>query len=314
MKGGNWTLVTEFILLGLSEDPELQYPLFALFFLTYFITVVCNLGIIILIWISPNLHTPMYFLLSNLSFVDLCYSSVITPKMLGIFLLKKTISLPGCVAQFFFFAYMVNAEVFLLMGLSYDRYVAICNPLRYTTIMTKQACTFIVVFISLISLLDPLTGTICILRMSFCSSNELTHFHCDVIPLLKLSCSDTSIIESLITYESSCIALVSIVPIIISYTCIISTIMRIRSSNGRWRTFSTCSSHAASVTLYFGTLALMYIRPNTTNSLDQGRVAAVFYTVVIPMVNPMIYSLRNKDVNDSLRKAMQKIPLRGKTL
>ncbi|XP_069083513.1 olfactory receptor 8G1-like [Pleurodeles waltl] len=314
MKDGNWTLVTEFILFGLSEDPELQLPLFVLFFLIYIITVLCNLSVIILIWISLNLHTPMYILLSNLSFVDICCSSAITPKMLGTFLLKKTISLPGCVAQFFVFAYMVGAEIFLLTALSYDRYVAICNPLRYTTIMTKQACTFIVVFISLISLLDPLIHTICILRLSFCSSNEIMHFHCDVIPLLKLSCSETSLNELLVTYEGSFLTIASVVPIIISYICIISTIMRIKSSNGRWRTFSTCSSHAASVTLYFGTIAVMYISPNTINSLEQGRVAAVFYTVVIPMANPMIYSLRNKDVKDSLRKAMQKIPLRGKTL
>ncbi|XP_069083510.1 olfactory receptor 8D1-like [Pleurodeles waltl] len=314
MKDGNWTSVTEFILLGLSEDPELQLPLFVLFFLIYIITVVCNLSVIILIWISPNLHTPMYLLLSNLSFVDICCSSVITPKMLGTFMLKNTISFRGCMAQLFFFAYMVSGEVFLLTALSYDRYVAICNPLRYTTIMTKQACTFIVVFISLISFLDPLIHTIGILRLSFCSSNEIMHFHCDVIPLLKLSCSDTSLNELIVTYESSCLTIASIVPIIISYTCIISTIIRIRSSDGRWRTFSTCSSHAASVTLYFGTIAVMYIMPSTINSLEQGRVAAVFYTVVIPMVNPMIYSLRNKDVKDSLRKAMQKIPLKGKKL
>ncbi|XP_069083508.1 olfactory receptor 8D1-like [Pleurodeles waltl] len=309
MKGSNWTLVKEFIILGITDNPELQFPLFVLFLLIYIITVVCNLSIIILIWISPQLHTPMYFLLSNLSFVDLCYSSVITPKMLDTFLLNKTISLAGCVTQYFFFIYMGTAEIYFLTVMSYDRYVAICKPLLYPTIMTKQVCTCIVVVGSLIALLQSLIQSICILRLSFCGSNEITHFYCDVLPLLKLSCSDTSLNVALVFYDGCCIITLSVGFITSSYTCIISTILRIRSSKGRWRTFSTCSSHLASVTLLFGSLTFTYLSPSSNYSLEQDRVSSVFYTVVIPMVNPLIYSLRNKDVKDALRKVMHKIPL-----
>ncbi|XP_069083511.1 olfactory receptor 8D1-like [Pleurodeles waltl] len=311
MKGDNQTSVTEFILLGLTEDPDLQFPLFVLFLLIYIITVVCNVTIMALIKISPRLHTPMYFLLSNLSFVDLCYSSVITPKMLNMFLVKETISLSECVTQFFFFVWMATAENFLLTVMSYDRYVAICKPLRYTTIMTKHVCTYTVFIVILLTFLQALIQSACILRLAFCGSNEITHFYCDVIPLLKLACSDTTLNVALLLYEGGSIMAVSVVLIIVSYIYIICTILRISSSEGRWRTFSTCSSHFASVTLLYGTLTCMYIRPSSKYSIGQDQVVSVFYTVVIPMVNPLIYSLRNKDVKDALRKVMHRITLPG---
>ncbi|XP_069086103.1 olfactory receptor 5J3-like [Pleurodeles waltl] len=313
MKGGNLTLVTEFILLGLTDNPELQFPLFVLFLLIYIITVVCNFSVIALIRISPRLHTSMYFLLSMLSLVDLCYSSVITPKMLDTFLSNKTISLHGCLIQFFFFVFMTTAEICLLAVMSYDRYVAICKPLLYTMIMTKQVCTIIVVAVSSVAFFQSLIQSICIKMLSFCGSNEITHFYCDLLPLLKLSCSDTTFNVAFLLYDGGSILTGSVGLILFSYTCIISTILRIKSSKGRLKTFSTCSSHFASVTLFFGTLTFMYIRPSSKYSLEQDRVASVFYTVVIPMVNPLIYSLRNKDVKDALRKVIYKLTLQGET-
>ncbi|XP_078508797.1 olfactory receptor 5AP2-like [Lissotriton helveticus] len=305
MEEGNRTWVTEFILLGLTEDPKFQVPLFVFFLHIYIVTVMGNVSIITLIKVSPQLHTPMYFLLSCLSFVDLCFSSDITPTMLVNFLSKKkTISLPGCVVQLFCFVCTVTTEVFLLMVMSYDRYVAICNPLLYKIIMTEQVCIRIVAGVGLVALTNALINTVCTFRLSFCGSNKVTHFYCDVPPLLKLSCSDTSLNVALLLFLGGGIIFVSVTLILISYANIIYTIMKIKSSDKRWRAFSTCSSHFICVIMFFGTLAFMYVRPSSAYSLEQDRIASVFYTIIIPMLNPLIYSLRNKAVKDSMRKVM----------
>ncbi|XP_069086102.1 olfactory receptor 5AP2-like [Pleurodeles waltl] len=305
MEERNKTQVMEFILLGLTEDPNLQVPLFVFFLQIYIVTVLGNVTMIILIKVSPELHTPMYFLLSCLSFVDLCSSSDITPKMLVNFLSKnKTISLVECAVQLFCFAFMGSTEVFLLMVMSYDRYVAICNPLLYNIIMTEQVCTCIVAGVGLVAFTNALINTICTFRLSFCGSNTVTHFYCDVPPLLKLSCSDTSLSVALLFFLGGGIIFISVVLILISYANIIYTIMKIKSSDKRWRAFSTCSSHLICVSVFFGTLAFMYVRPSSAYSLEYDRIASVFYTIINPMLNPLIYSLRNKAVKNSMRKVM----------
>ncbi|XP_069486104.1 olfactory receptor 5AR1-like [Ambystoma mexicanum] len=306
MKQGNWTLVTEFILLGLTNDPEMQTPLFAFFLLVYILTLVGNIGMIALIRVSPRLHTPMYFLLSNLSFVDFCYSSVITPNMLANFLSAgRVISLPHCATQLFFFLGLGSAEICLLAVMAYDRYVAICNPLLYSLIMAEQACFNFVAGVYLVALLHSLLHTTCTFQLPFCLSNRISHFYCDIPPLLKLSCSDTSINEALLISVGGSLSAASLIAIIISYTYIALSILRIRSLGGKWRAFSTCSSHFVCITLFFSTGLFMYVRPTSSYSMDQDKVASVFYTVVIPMLNPFIYSLRNSDVKGALRKVIE---------
>ncbi|XP_069083516.1 olfactory receptor 5J3-like [Pleurodeles waltl] len=305
MKEGNHTSVKEFILTGLSEDPQLMLPLFIVFIHVYAITLVGNLSIMTLVWISPHLHTPMYFLLSNLSFVDLCYSSIITPNMLAnILSTAKTISFSGCITQFFFFAGTGSVEVFLLAVMCYDRFVALCNPLAYAAIMTNQACMYLVVISYLVAYIHSMIHIIFVLRLDFCGPNIITHFYCDVPPLLNLSCSDTSLNVAILNFVTGSLILGSLICIIVSYTYIIYTILKIRSSKSRMTAFSTCSSHFSCVTLCFGTLVFMYIRPSSKYAMEQDRVASVFYTVIIPMLNPLIYTLRNKDVKEALRKVL----------
>ncbi|XP_078509054.1 olfactory receptor 5AP2-like [Lissotriton helveticus] len=303
MNGGNKTSVMEFILLGLSEDPHLQDPLFLFFLIVYIMTLVGNISIMTLISVSPHLHIPMYILLCNLSFVDLCYSSVVTPKMLVNFLvMKKTISHSGCIAQMFFFVAMGSSEVFVLALMAYDRYVAICNPLLYAAIMTKATCMYLVVGAYVVASINSLIHTLCTASLSFCGSNKVTHYFCDVPPLLKLSCSDTSLNVVMLVFVAGGLIVGSLVFIIISYLCIAYAILKINSSKGRWKAFSTCSSHFICVTLFFGTIVFMYVRPSSKYSMEQDRVASVFYTNIIPMLNPLIYSLRNNEVKEALRK------------
>ncbi|XP_078502976.1 olfactory receptor 8U9-like [Lissotriton helveticus] len=307
MKEENRTTVTTFILLGLTDDARLQTPLFVLFLLIYIITLVGNIGIMTLIRISPRLQTPMYLLLSNLSFVDLCYSSNIMPKFLASFLsARNSISLPGCEIQLFLFFCMGSLDVFLLVAMAYDRYIAICNPLLYTVIMTHQSCISLVLGAYLLAMSNAMVHTVSTFRLSFCGDNEITHFYCDILPLLKLSCTDTSINEALLFFLAGSLLLASLVMILISYVYIISTILMIHSSEGRLRAFSTCSSHFSCVLLFYGTSIFMYLKPSSSSSLAQDRVASVFYTVVIPMLNPLIYSLRNQEVKEALRKVARK--------
>ncbi|XP_012414792.1 LOW QUALITY PROTEIN: olfactory receptor 1052-like [Trichechus manatus latirostris] len=302
MEGWNHTGVKEFLLVGLTENPNWQIPLFLLFTLIYFITLVGNCGMIILIWLSVRLHTPMYFFLSNLSFCDICYSTIFTPKMLVNFLSEhKSSTFSGCVLQSFFFAVNVTTEAILLSVMAYDRYVAIANPLLYTVIMTQRVCIQMVLVSYLGGLINSLTQTIGLLKLDFCGPNIVNHYFCDIPPLLRLSCSDAHTNEMLLLIFSGVIAMFTFIIIMVSYVCIIIAIQRIRSAEGRHKAFSTCASHLTAVTLYYGSVTFSYIQPSSQYSLEQEKVSAVFYTLVIPMLNPLIYSLRNSDVKDAAK-------------
>ncbi|XP_078509029.1 olfactory receptor 5AP2-like [Lissotriton helveticus] len=301
MNKGNWTMVKEFILLGLTDDPLMKVPLFVLFLLVYIITILGNTGIIALIKSSPHLHTSMYFLLSNLSFVDICYSSIITPNLLANFLSEsRAISFLGCVTQLFSFVFLGSTEVYLLTVMAYDRYNAICNPLLYSLIMDTRMCVYLVGAAYLAALLNALIHTCCTFRLTFCKSNRIIHFYCDVPPLLKLSCSDTSVNDVVLILFAGGSIVASLVIVLVSYSYIVAAILKIHTSEGRFKAFSTCSSHFLCVTIFFSTLVFMYLRPSSTYVMDQDRVASVFYTSIIPMLNPLIYSLRNQEVKESL--------------
>ncbi|KAM5186019.1 olfactory receptor 5J3-like [Callospermophilus lateralis] len=300
----NFTLVTEFILLGLTDRTELKALLFALFLLIYAISLVGNLGMLFLIQITPKLHTPMYHFLSCLSFVDACYSSVFAPKMLlNFFVKQETISFSACIGQYFLFVSLLTTEGFLLAAMAYDRYVAIVNPLLYTVAMTKGVCTVLVFGSCVGGLINSLTHTIGLVKLSFCGPNVIRHFFCDLPPLLKLSCSDTSMNELLLLIFSGVIAMITFLIVMISYIFIVAAILRIRSAAGRRKAFSTCASHLTAVTLFYGSISFSYIQPSSQYSLEQEKVVSVFYTLVIPMLNPLIYSLRNKEVKDAVKRA-----------
>ncbi|KAM9147515.1 olfactory receptor 8U3-like [Pangshura tecta] len=308
MEKGNHSEVTEFILSGLTDRPDLQVPLFGVFLLIYGITLVGNGGMILLIRIDPRLHTPMYFFLSSLSFCDLCLSSIISPKMLLNFLAeRKSISYTACAVQMNLCIIFADVVCLLLAVMAYDRYVAICNPLLYTVTMSRQLCKQLVVGAYAVGVVDSVIHTCFTFRLSFCSSNIINHFFCDIPPLLALSCSDTRINEIVLFAFTCCITVISFVPVLLSYVYIISTILQIRSAEGRHKAFSTCSFHLTAVVLFYGIQLFMYLRPPSSYSMDTDKVASVFYTVVIPMLNPLIYSLRNKEVKDALRRAMNKL-------
>ncbi|KAG3286826.1 hypothetical protein H1C71_010405 [Ictidomys tridecemlineatus] len=306
MASGNGSSVTQFILLGLTQQPELQLPLFLLFLGTFLVSVVGNLGLIVLIVLNPHLHTPMYYFLFNLSFIDLCYSSVITPRMLISFINQNIISYAECMAQLFFFAFFVIDECCILTSMAYDRYVAICKPLLYRVTMSHQVCLLLMVGVYAMGFVGAMAHTVCMMRLSFCDSNIINHYMCDIPPLLKLSCTSTSINELVVFIVVGVNVIGPSIIIFISYTLILSNISGIRSTEGRSKAFSTCSSHIIAVSLFFGASAFMYLTPSPTGSLDQDKVSTVFYTIVGPMMNPFIYSLRNKDVHVALRKTLKK--------
>ncbi|KAM9147508.1 olfactory receptor 5AR1-like [Pangshura tecta] len=308
MEKGNHSEVTEFILSGLTDRPELQVPLFGVFLLIYGITLVGNGGMILLIMIDPQLHTPMYFFLSNLFFCDLCYSSTISPKMLlNLLAERKSISYSACIVQMYLSDAFTDVECLLLAVMAYDRYMAICNPLHYTVTMSRQLCKQLVAGVYTGGLVDSMINTFFTFRLSFCSSNIINHFFCDIPPLLVLSCYDTHINEIMMFAFTSCIIVSSLVTVLLSYVYIASTILEIRSTEGRRKAFSTCTFHLTAVVLLFGTLLFMYLRPTSSYSMDTDKVASSFYTLVIPMLNPLIYSLRNTEVKDALRRAINKL-------
>ncbi|XP_077789319.1 olfactory receptor 5AP2-like [Podarcis muralis] len=303
----NYTTTTEFILRGLTDQPELKIPLFVIFLGIYAVSIVGNLGMIVLIGIDSRLHTPMYFFLCYLSFVDFCYSTVITPKMLVNFVADANIiSFHGCAAQFYFFGSFAGIEGFLLAVMAYDRYNAICNPLLYKVIMSWKVCSYLVIASFLAGFINAAIHTYFTFHLHFCDSNIINHFFCDTPPLLALSCTDIHINLIIIFVFASFNELSCLITILISYIYILSAILRISSSDGRRRAFSTCASHLLAVTIFFGTILFMYLRPSSSHSMDQDKIVSVFYTVVIPMLNPLIYSLRNREVKDALRKAVRR--------
>ncbi|XP_069490298.1 olfactory receptor 12D1-like [Ambystoma mexicanum] len=303
MEGGNETRVTEFVLLGVTDAPDLQLILFSLTLAFYLLSLLGNSIIVTVVVTEPHLHTPMYYLLANLSFLDFCYSSVTVPKMLeDIMSQKKTISFGGCIVQLHFFHFLGSTEAMLLASMSFDRYVAICHPLRYVVIMNNAACILLALFSWSIGFLYSLFHTILTARLPFCASNRVSHFYCDIKPLLKLACTDTYINERLVTVITGSVALSTFFMILVSYVYIGSHLMKIKSSESRQKAFSTCASHLTVVVFYFGTAFCTYLRPTTKDSLDQDRMTAILFTVVTPALNPIIYALRNKEVKRSMKK------------
>ncbi|XP_037374362.1 olfactory receptor-like protein OLF2 [Talpa occidentalis] len=306
MAAENCTVFTEFIFVGLSGRQDVQQGLFVFFLLVYGITVIANLGMILLIKVDSRLHTPMYYFLSNLSICDICYSSSVSPKILADFLSEqKRIPYNFCAMQMYFWVAFADVECLMLAVMAYDRYVAICNPLLYTVAMSRRLCTQLVAITYVAGMVDSAIHTCFTFRLSFCNSNIINHFFCDIPPLLGLSTSDTSINEILLFTFGSFILGCSIITVFLSYSYIIITIMKMSSAEGRHKAFSTCASHLVSVAIFHGTLLYMYFRPSSSYSMDTDKVTSVFYTVVIPMLNPLIYSLRNKDVKDALKKAIR---------
>ncbi|XP_036989860.2 olfactory receptor 1030 [Artibeus jamaicensis] len=303
----NSTLVTEFILLGLTDRPELQPILFALFLVIYLITVGGNLGMLVLIRIDSRLHTPMYFFLASLSCLDLCYSTNVTPKMLVNFLSeKKTISYAACLVQCYFFIAMLITEYYMLAVMAYDRYMAICSPLLYSSKMSNGVCIRLIAGPYIYGFLSGLMETMWTYRLTFCGSNIINHFYCADPPLIRLSCSDTFIKETSMFVVAGFNLSNSLLIILISYVFILISILRMRSTEGRQKAFSTCGSHLMAVTVFYGTLFCMYVRPPTDKSVEESKIIAVFYTFVSPMLNPIIYSLRNKDVKQALVKLIRR--------
>ncbi|XP_018891347.3 olfactory receptor 5M8-like [Gorilla gorilla gorilla] len=309
----NCTLVTEFILLGLANHRELQIFLFTLFLTIYMVTVAGNLGMIALIQANARLHMPMYFFLSHLSFLDLCFSSNVTPKMLEIFLSeKKSISYPACLVQCYLFIALVHVEIYILAVMAFDRYMAICNTLLYGSKMSKSVCSFLITVPYVYGALTGLVETMWTYNLSFCGPNEINHFYCADPPLIKLACSDTYNKEVSMFVVAGFNFTYPLLIILISYLYIFPATLRICSTEGRRKAFSTCGSHLTAITIFYSALLFMYLRPPSEESVEQGKMVAVFYTTVIPMLNPMIYSLRNKDVKEALCKELFKRKLFSK--
>ncbi|XP_049747871.1 olfactory receptor 1038-like [Elephas maximus indicus] len=307
MAEGNSTRVTEFILLGFSVHREIEIILFLLILVVYTLTLVGNFGMISLIWLDSRLHTPMYFFLSNLAFVDFCYSSSIAPKFLETLLTNhRSISFYVCATQLGFFLNFLISEMFLLAVMAYDRYVAICNPLLYMVVMSQKVCMQLVLAPYLYSFSVALLHTVVTFQLIYCGPNIINHFYCDDVPLMALACSDTSLKEILIFIFAGFNTISSLTTVLISYLYIVAAILRIQSTEGRCKAFSTCASHLTAVTIFYGTLIFMYLQPKSNHSLDTDKMASVFYTIVIPMLNPMIYSLRNQEVKNALWKAIEK--------
>ncbi|XP_075384370.1 olfactory receptor 1f45-like [Tenrec ecaudatus] len=305
MSRANQSTVSEFLLLGLAKQPQQQQLLFVLFLSMYLVTVLGNLLIILAISTDSCLHTPMYFFLSNLSFVDICFTSTTIPKMLVNHILgSQTISFLGCFTQMYFLFTFANMDNFLLAVMAYDRFVAVCHPLHYTTKMSPQLCALMVIGSWVVANLNVLLHILLMTRLSFCADNRIPHYFCDATPLLKLSCSDTYLNEMMIHTEGGLIMITPFVCILISYICITTAVLRVPSTKGKWKAFSTCGSHLAVVALFYGTIIAVYFNPSSSNSDETDPAATVLYTVVTPMLNPFIYSLRNKDLKRALRKVI----------
>ncbi|XP_053305971.1 olfactory receptor 1020-like [Spea bombifrons] len=295
--------VREFILLGFYEIPEAQLVLFVTFMIIYAATIVSNLLTLAVIYLDPHLHSPMYILLCNMSVIDLSFSTMVLPKFLDICLTgHNVITYTGCIVQVFFFVVLMVAEYFILAAMAYDRYVAICVPLRYANLMSIRVCVAMASTSWSIGAMEGVLFVVLISFCTFCKSNEINHLFCDLKPLIKLSCSDTKTIETTILGIGSFIGFLPSMFTLVSYTCIILTILNIPSRKGRTKTFSTCSSHLTVIVIFYGTVLGMYMRPKSKYSMDQDKVLAVLYAAVIPMVNPLIYSLRNTEVKSAVRK------------
>ncbi|XP_005408078.1 PREDICTED: olfactory receptor 9I1-like [Chinchilla lanigera] len=304
----NGSRVVEFVLTGFQLPAAQQMGLFIVFLALYLVTLGGNLGMIMLIQSDARLQTPMYFFLSHLSFLDSCYSSVIVPQLLETLgTSKMVITYERCASQFFFFTLYASAECFLLAVMAYDRYAAVCNPLRYTMAMAPHTRLGLVATAYAGAMVNSVVRTGCTFSISFCKSNRIDFFFCDLPPLLKLACSETRLREQVIFLFAFFVITTSISVILISYLFIVRAILRIRSAGGKAKTFSTCASHMTAVALFFGTLIFIYLKGNMGKFLWEDKIVSVFYTMVIPMLNPMIYSLRNKEVKEALKKIFRRM-------
>ncbi|XP_059587302.1 olfactory receptor 9G4-like [Alligator mississippiensis] len=307
-EGNNQTLITEFILLGFGNVQQYRILLFLLFLVIYIVTVAGNVLIIVLVATDQHLHTPMYFFLGNLSCLETFYISTILPRMLASFLSEdKTISVRGCIAQFYIFDCLAAIECYLLAVMSYDRYLAICKPLLYPMLMNSRVCRWLAAGSWIGGILLASTIMYFTAQLTFCGSNVIDHFFCDLTPILERSCSDTSVITLVSSVVSFFVEISPFLLTMTSYICIIVAILRIPSTSGRKKAFSTCSSHLVVVTVFYGTLTFVYLSPKNSSVGDLNKVFSVFYTVLTPLVNPLIYSLRNREVKEALRKAVSKL-------
>ncbi|XP_030042658.1 olfactory receptor 497-like [Microcaecilia unicolor] len=306
MQRGNQTQVTEFIILGFSDYPDLQMLLFMVFLCIYLVTLMGNLTILTLMCVDSRLHTPMYFFLSNLGILDVCLTSCTLPKMLSIYLMDDNrISFVGCMTQLYLLMSFTSVEFFLLTAMAFDRYMAICNPLRYSVIMNKRVCSLLCTSSWVIGFLDVLPHSVSISYSSFCGHNMIDHFFCDFQTILQLSCSDNSSIKLLMNTLNLSLAMVSLVLILTSYSFIISSIVKMQSVKGRYKVFSTCSSHLTVVSLYSVAAVFVYVIPVSESAKSVHKLLDTSYSTVIPMLNPIIYSLRNKDIKAALKKGME---------
>ncbi|XP_062992782.1 olfactory receptor 5F1-like [Elgaria multicarinata webbii] len=303
----NQTNLKEFILLGLSDDPKLQNLFFAMGLFVYVLTLTGNLTIMVLIQADQHLHTPMYFLLSNLSFTEICYITTTMPKMLSDLLSEdKTISFAGCVLQMYFFLTTAATEGALLSVMAYDRYAAICHPLRYTMLMSQPVRRWLQAASWAIGNLNAIVNTAFIFSLNFCASNKIMHFFCDIPPVLHLSCSDTSLAELVTFIISGSIMITTVSLIILSYFLIVSSVLKIHSAQGRIKTFSTCASHLTVVSIFYSTALFTYMRPSSSHSMEQDRLISVLYTIITPLLNPLIYSFKNKDMQTAFLNVLGK--------
>ncbi|XP_038598899.1 olfactory receptor 7A10-like [Tachyglossus aculeatus] len=302
MERGNESSISEFLLLGLSDREEQRQLLFVLFLWMYLLGVLGSVLIVLAIGSNPHLQTPMYFFLTNLSLADACFLSTTVPKMLAnIQTHNRSITYAGCLAQVYFFILFGSLDMFLLTGMAYDRYVAICHPLHYTTIMSPRLCALMVSGFWSVSSLDALLNTLLVFHLSFCADNKIFHYFCELNQILKLSCTDTIINDVLLYVLIVVLGVGSLAGLLFSYIHISSTILKISSAEGRWKAFSTCGSHLTVVSLFYGSALGVYLTPMSTQVSQKGSIASVVYTVVTPMLNPFIYSLRNKDMKRALR-------------
>ncbi|XP_036912376.1 olfactory receptor 5T2-like [Sturnira hondurensis] len=304
----NATEITIFVLKGFTDDLEVHPVLFFLFLVIYLLTLMGNLGLVVLVIGDPRLHNPMYYFLCVLSSVDAGFSSVITPNMLVDFLSKnKVISLLGCATQMFFAVIFGTTECFLLAAMAYDRYVAIYNPLLYSVSMSPRVYVPLIIASYAGGILHACVHTSATFSLSFCASNEIRHVFCDIPALLAISCSDTHINQLLLFYFAGSIEIFTLLIVLISYGFILLAILRTHSAEGRGKVFSTCGSHLTGVSIFLGTSLFMYVRPHSSYSVDHDIIVSTFYTIVIPMLNPIIYSFRNKDVKEAMKRMFGKM-------
>ncbi|XP_008541763.1 olfactory receptor 2B11-like [Equus asinus] len=302
-----------FILLGFSDHPWLEMPLFIIVLVAYICTLVGNISIIVISRVDPHLDSPMYFFLSNLSFLDLCFTTTTIPQLLlNLWGTDKSISYGGCVTQFYMFHFLGATECILLAVMSLDRYMAICKPLRYSAIMHQQLCIFLVAVAWLSGLANSLLQSSLTIQLPLCGNNKVDDFLCEVPVMIKMSCVDTTFNVAMLSIVGAFYSLVPLLLILVSYGFIVATVLRIRSSEGKKKAFNTCGSHVIVVSLFYGPVISMYVQPSATNSQDKNKLMSLFYSLVTPMLNPFIYTLRNKDMKGAMRRLLVSLYHQGR--